>query len=71
MGKHKGNPSKVHPALAREAIKRAKDRQSVYSQCIKLWFRQTGKLDTGFNNVDLQAWIDENAPDAFKPVGEK
>ncbi len=62
----KANPDRVNPGLVREAIKKAKDRQSVYSQCVVLSFKTTGRLNCGFDNRDLQAWIDQNMPDYFK-----
>jgi len=67
----KADPTKVNPALARMAIARAKDRQSVYSQCVIGSFRMTGKLDCGFTNQDLQAWIDQNAIEQFTKKGIK
>lgn len=62
----KADPTKVNPTIARLAIEKAKDRQSVYSQCVILSFRMTGKLACGFDNKDLQAWIDQNEPDRFR-----
>jgi len=61
----KPNPDKVDSALARSAVENSKDRGSVYSQCVLLSFRTSGKLDCGFDNKDLQAWIDKNMPDYF------
>ena len=67
----KPDSSKVHPAVAWEAINQLDSRQSVYSRCIQLWWRKTGKLDTGFSNFDLQKWIDEYCPGMFDAKGKK
>lgn len=46
---------RVHPAMAREALRLAKnDRTSAYSYYHKLWFRSTGSLSCGADNKDLQ-----------------
>jgi len=61
----------VYPLLVDLAIERVDDMQSVYSQCIKLWFAQTHKLDVGFNNKDMVKWIKENRPGIFDEKGKK
>ena len=66
-----GKSSKVNESIAIPAIEKAKDRGSVYSQCVILSFHTTGKLDCGFNNSDLQAWIAENRPGLFNEKGNK
>ena len=56
----KPDVSKVIPSLARQALKNANgDRKAAYSQYIKLYFNQTGKLAPGCNNKDLQAFYDK------------
>jgi len=51
--------SKVIPSLARQALKLAGgDRQIAYSNYIKLYFSQTGRLAPGCDNRDLQAFYD-------------
>ena len=66
-----GKSSKVNELIAIPAIEKAKDRGSVYSQCVILSFRSMGKLDCGFNNSDLQVWIKENRPGLFDEKGNK
>lgn len=61
----------VHPALVDAAIAAADDLQSVYSQCVKLWFASTGRLDVGFNNKDMVAWIRKERPNIFDERGKK
>lgn len=54
----KADPGKVNASIAIQALRLAKgDLQAVYSQYIKVHFRQTGKLAPGCDNRDLQAWI--------------
>ena len=47
--------SDVFPALVDAAIEQVSDIRSMYSTCVKLWFRQTGKFNVGFNNKKLVA----------------
>jgi len=55
----KPNPEKVHPALAREALRRAGgERTAAYSQYIGLCYQATGSLAPGCDNKDLQAFYD-------------
>lgn len=55
----RGNPDKVDAGLAAEAWRRAKGiRQATYSEYIRVRFGQTGSLDPGCDNCDLQAWLD-------------
>jgi hypothetical protein len=63
--------TKVNPDLAEMAVKRAKSRQGVYSECIRLSYQTTGRLAPGFDNKDLQAWIDMFMPDYFDSKGNK
>jgi len=57
MRKRKGDPDKVHPAMARKALERAKgDKRKAYSECIQLCFRATGRLAPGFDADDLMAF---------------
>jgi hypothetical protein len=52
--------SKVIPALARQALKLAGgDRKIAYSNYIKLYFSQTGRLAPGCDNRDLQAFYNK------------
>jgi len=64
----KPNPDKVHPGMARQAVKNSKARNEVYSQYILLHYRATGKLAPGCDARDLYAWMDgdEEVPPAFK-----
>lgn len=61
----------VFPALVDAAIERVDSLQAVYSQCVKLWFYQTGKLDVGFSNPKMVAWIRQNRPGIFDEKGRK
>lgn len=61
----------VFPALVDAAIEKADSLQSVYSQCVKLWFRQTGRFDVGFNNKQMVTWIRENRPGIFDEKGKR
>lgn len=63
--------SDVFPALVDAAIEKVNDLQSVYSTCVMLWFRQTGKLDIGFDNKKMVAWIKENRQGIFGENGKK
>jgi len=55
--RRKGNPDKVHPAMARKALERAKgDKRKAYSECVQLSFRSTGMLSPGFDVDDLMAF---------------
>jgi len=67
----KGNANKVNGEMARMAIERAQSKQSVYSQCIVLAFRTTGRMAPSFDNVDLQAWIEQNCAGMFDDKGRK
>jgi len=67
----KGNANKVNGEIARLAVERAQSKQSVYSQCIVLAFKTTGRMAPGFDNVDLQAWIDQNCAGVFDAKGRK
>lgn len=42
--------SDVFPALVDAAIKESDCIQAVYSNCVKLWYRSTGKFNVGFTN---------------------
>lgn len=61
----KANANKVNPMMARIAVERAKSRNTVYSECIRLSYQSTGKLACEFDNKDLQAWIDIYMPEVF------
>jgi hypothetical protein len=67
----KANACKVNYEMAERAIALAKSRKAVYSQCIKLSYQSTGRFAPGFDNEDLQAWIDINMPDTFDEKGNK
>ena len=67
----KANPSKVNPVIAKKAVSLAKSRNAVYSECVKLSYQTTGKLAPGFDNKDLQAWIDINMLESFDAKGNK
>lgn len=71
MAKSKGNSNKVNSIIAQLAIETKKDRNSLYSECVVLSFRHNGKLDCGFDNKDLQAWIDENFLELFDEKGRR
>lgn len=59
MRRRKGNPDKVNPAMAREALRRAGgDRTKAYSECIQMSWQMFGRLAPGFDNPDLQAFYD-------------
>ncbi len=54
--------SKVIPSLARQALKLAGgDRKIAYSNYIKLYFSQTGRLAPGCDNKDLQAFYEKES----------
>jgi len=54
--------SKVNPIWARQALINANgDRKAAYSQYIKLYFKQTGRLAPGCDNKDLQAFYDRES----------
>lgn len=56
----KGDPSKVIPKLALEALKMANgDRQAAFSRYIQLHYWLTGSLAPGCDNKDLQAFYDK------------
>lgn len=60
MARNKGNPDKVIPSLAHEALRLARgDRKAAFSRYIQLWFQHTGKLAPGCDNQDLQAFYDQ------------
>jgi hypothetical protein len=67
----KADVSKVNYAVAQIAVSNAKSRNTVYSECIRLSFRTSGRLACGFDNKDLQAWIDKYMPDVFDKKGNK
>lgn len=56
----KTHPEKVHPALAKLAIDSGKDLSALYSQCVAISWRTTGRLAPGFDNADLIAYIRAN-----------
>ncbi len=59
MRRRNGNPDKVHPEMAREALRLAGgDRNAAYSYCVQLSWRLTGRFGPGFDNADLQAFYD-------------
>lgn len=67
----KVNANKVNPAMARMAIERATSRNAAYSECVRLSYQSTGRLACGFDNRDLQAWIDMFMPEMFDAKGNK
>ena len=67
----KANAYKVPYGMAETAVSRAKSRNAVYSECVRLSYQSTGRLTPGFDNKDLQAWIDINMPEAFDEKGNK
>lgn len=51
---------KVSEVAAKRALKMANgDRKAAYSQYIQLYYEQTGYLDCGINNKELQAFYDK------------
>lgn len=67
----KADANKVNPSMAIMAIKRANSRNTVYSECVRLSYQSTGRFACGFDNKDLQAWIDINIPEIFDTKGNK
>jgi hypothetical protein len=67
----KANAEIVNSTLAKQAVEKAKTRQGTYSECIVLSYRMTGKFAPGFDNKDLQAWIDLYMPHVFDEKGNK
>jgi hypothetical protein len=67
----KGNSSKVIPAIAEKAIESGKSLQALYSECVMVSYRATGRLSCGFDAKDLVAWIRENHPDLFDEKGRR
>ena len=60
----KGNPDKISGPAAEKALKLAGgDKKAAYSQYIKLFFEQTGQLNCGASNDDLQAYYKLNKED--------
>lgn len=59
MRSKRGDPEKVHPAMAMEALRRAKgDRKAAYSEYIRLTYQTTGSLVPNCDNRDLQAFYE-------------
>lgn len=57
----KPKPERVHPVMAREALRRAGgDRKAAYSRYVQLSFQTRGSLAPSCDNRDLQAWYNEN-----------
>lgn len=67
----KADANKVSWEMAELAVKRAKSRNAVYSECIKLSYQTTGQFAPGFDNKDLQAWINVFMPEVFDTKGNK
>jgi hypothetical protein len=67
----KGNANKVNSMFAQMAIKRAKSRNTVYSECVRLSYETTGNLSCGFDAKDIQVWINKYMPNAFDKKGNK
>lgn len=61
----------IIPEVAHEAVRVSDSRQAVYSRYISILFHHSGKMTPGFNNKDLQKWIDENYPGLFDEKGKK
>lgn len=61
----------IIPELAHYAVEKSDSRQAVYSRYIQILFHHTGKMTPGFNNKDLQKWIDDNYPGLFDAKGKK
>lgn len=57
--------------MAEMAVERATSRGTVYSECVRLSFQSTGRLGCGFDNKDLQAWINMFMPEVFDKKGNK
>lgn len=56
MSKHE----KVSVPAAKKALKLVNgDKQAAYSQYIKLYFEQTGSINCGIDNADLQAFYNQ------------
>jgi hypothetical protein len=67
----KANADKVPYGFAEEVVKQSKDKGSVYSNCVLLYYRSTGRLSCGFDAKDIMAWIDKYMPEAFDAKGKK
>lgn len=67
----KGDLKKVNSIIAENAIKSGKDLQGLYSECIMISYRTTGRFACGFDAKDLVAWIRENYPDLFDKNGRR
>ena len=67
----KANPNNVNYEIAERAVSRSKSRNAVYSECIKLSYQTTGQFAPGFDNKDLQAWINVFMPEVFDTKGNK
>jgi len=69
MSKQKGDALKVNPIIAKMAIETGKERKALYSQCVIISYRHTGRFAPGFDNKDLQLWIDLNYPELYDSHG--
>jgi hypothetical protein len=67
----KADKNKVNPYLAEMAIATKKDRQSLYSECVRFSFATTGNLSCGFDAKDLIAWVEFYYPDTFDAKGKR
>ena len=66
----KADPSKVHPAMAEEAMRQASERQGVYTEYIRLFYQSTGRLGPNCDAKDLMAWMNENHPGYWDKRGQ-
>lgn len=67
----KADKNKVNSGLAEMAISTGKNRNSLYSECVRFSFRTTGHLSCGFDAKDLIAWIDFYYPNTFDAKGKR
>ncbi len=55
----KPHPERVVVALVEKALETGKDRQSLFSEYIRLHFRATGRLSPGCDAKDFYAVLDQ------------
>ena len=72
----KANPDKVHPVMARKAMEKvlASKKPSVtsaYSECVRLSYNSSGRMNCGFDNKDLIEWYKLNMLDEYILAGGK
>lgn len=61
----KPQPDRVHPEIARRALREAKQRTAIWSEYIILHWRGTGNLAPGCDLQDLIVWLEANEAEAL------